>query len=61
MTLADRYSGKDVRLQTGQEYGYALTLTNATIQNTAASIQDETVMAVWLLGLYEVEHPLPTI
>ncbi|OAL18299.1 hypothetical protein AYO22_10877 [Fonsecaea multimorphosa] len=54
MTLADRYSGKDVRLQTGREYGVALSLTNATIRDTAASIQDETVLAVWLLGLYEM-------
>ncbi|KAH0844763.1 hypothetical protein AYO21_01916 [Fonsecaea monophora] len=54
MTLADRYSGKDVRLQTGREYGHALSLTNATIRDTAASIQDETVLAVWLLGLYEM-------
>jgi hypothetical protein len=54
MTLADRYSGKDVRLQTGKEYGQALRLTNATIRDTKASIQDETVLAVWLLGLYEV-------
>jgi hypothetical protein len=54
MTLADRYSGKDVRLQTGKEYGMALAQTNATIRDTKASIQDETVLAVWLLGLYEV-------
>ncbi|OCT51831.1 hypothetical protein CLCR_08340 [Cladophialophora carrionii] len=54
MTLADRYSGKDVRLQTGREYGQALRLTNATIRDTKASIQDETVLAVWLLGLYEM-------
>jgi len=54
MTLADQYSGKDIRLQTGKEYGYALKLANATIRDTAASIQDETVVAVWLLGLYEV-------
>ncbi|KIW32001.1 hypothetical protein, variant [Cladophialophora immunda] len=54
MTLADRYSGKDVRLQTGREYGHALSLTNATIRDTAASIQDETVLSVWLLGLYEM-------
>ncbi|KIW95233.1 uncharacterized protein Z519_03817 [Cladophialophora bantiana CBS 173.52] len=54
MTLADRYSGKDVRLQTGREYGHALSLTNATIRDTVASIQDETVLAVWLLGLYEM-------
>ncbi|EXJ58816.1 hypothetical protein A1O7_06246 [Cladophialophora yegresii CBS 114405] len=54
MTLADRYSGKDVRLQTGKEYGQALRLTNATIRDTKASIQDETVLAVWLLGLYEM-------
>lgn len=54
MTLADRYSGKDVRLQTGQEYGHALSLANAAIRDNVASIQDETVIAVWLLGLYEV-------
>lgn len=54
MTLADQYSGKDVRLQTGKDYGYALKLANATIRDTAASIQDDTVVAVWLLGLYEV-------
>ncbi|KAJ9606556.1 hypothetical protein H2200_008564 [Cladophialophora chaetospira] len=54
MTLADRYSGKDVRLQTGKEYGQALSLTNKTIRDTRASIQDETVIAVWLLGLYEM-------
>lgn len=60
MTLADRYSGKDVRLQTGREYGHALSLANATIRDTAASIQDETVIAVWLLGLYEV-GPLNTL
>jgi len=54
MTLADRYSGKDVRLQTGREYGHALKLTNATIRDSSASVQDETVIAVWLLGLYEV-------
>lgn len=58
MTLADRYSGKDVRLQTGREYGQALNLTNATIRDTKASIQDETVLAVWLLGLYEVNMHL---
>jgi hypothetical protein len=57
MTLADQYSGKDIRLQTGKEYGYALKLANATIRDTAASIQDETVVAVWLLGLYEVWNP----
>ena len=56
MTLADRYSGKDVRLQTGREYGQALSLTNATIRDTRASIEDETVLAVWLLGLYEVKN-----
>lgn len=54
ITLADRYSGKDVRLQTGREYGHALSLTNTTIRDNVASIKDETVIAVWLLGLYEV-------
>jgi len=54
MTLADRYSGKDVRLQTGQEYGRALSFTNATIRDSSTNIQDETVVSVWLLGLYEL-------
>ncbi|EXJ85070.1 hypothetical protein A1O3_05745 [Capronia epimyces CBS 606.96] len=54
MTLADRYSGKDVRLQTGREYGHALVLANQAIRDTQAGIQDETVVAVWLLGLYEM-------
>lgn len=61
MTLADRYSRTNVRLQTGKEYGYALKLANATIRDTAASIQDETVVAVWLLGLYEVPVPLSLV
>ena len=54
LMLADRYSGKDVRLNSDPQYGNALRLANATIRDTAASIQDETVLAVWLLGLYEV-------
>ncbi|KAI1629645.1 hypothetical protein EDD37DRAFT_645393 [Exophiala viscosa] len=53
LTLADRYSGKDVRLNSDPQYGHALKLAKATIRDTAASIQDETVLAVWLLGLYE--------
>lgn len=56
LTLADRYSGHDVRLQTGKEYGEALAKTNATIQDKSRAIMDETVVAVWLLGLYEVGH-----
>ncbi|KAJ9636576.1 hypothetical protein H2204_005176 [Knufia peltigerae] len=53
LALADRYSGHDIRLQTGGDYGRALSLTNATIRKTAGDIRDETVLAVWLLGLYE--------
>ena len=47
---------KDMRLQTGKKYGQALILTTATIRDTKASIADETVLAVWLLGLYEVKN-----
>jgi hypothetical protein len=54
LTLADRYSGKDVRLQTAREYGLALSRTQATIRDSATNVQDETVLSVWLLGLYEV-------
>lgn len=57
LALADRYSGHDIRLQTGGDYGRALSLTNATIRKTAGDIRDETVLAVWLLGLYEVSCP----
>jgi hypothetical protein len=54
LTLADQYSGKDVRLQTAREYGLALSKTQAIIKDSVTNIQDETVLSVWLLGLYEV-------
>lgn len=53
MTLADQYSGKDVRLQTGREYGDALAVTMKAIRDPNQNLLDETVVAVWLLGLYE--------
>jgi hypothetical protein len=53
MTLADQYSGQDVRLQTGREYGDALAVTMKAIRDPAQNILDDTVVAVWLLGLYE--------
>lgn len=54
VTLADRYSGKDVRLQTGHDYAKALKSVSHTMSNESEAIKDETVTAVWLLGLYEV-------
>ena len=53
MTLADQYSGQDVRLQTGKEYGDALAITMKAIRNPDQNLLDDTVVAVWLLGLYE--------
>ena len=53
MTLADQYSGQDVRLQTGKEYGDALAVTMSAIRDPVQNLLDDTVVAVWLLGLYE--------
>lgn len=53
MTLADQYSGTDVRLQTGHDYSRALTSTMASIKDPEQATSDSTVVAVWLLGLYE--------
>ncbi|RMD41707.1 hypothetical protein DV735_g3411, partial [Chaetothyriales sp. CBS 134920] len=53
LTLADQYSGTDVRLQSGHEYSNAITSTMASLKNREVATQDATVVAVWLLGLYE--------
>ena len=54
MTLADRYSGQDVRLQTHREYARAIKSVAVTMSDEGEAIKDEAVTAVWLLGLYEV-------
>lgn len=54
VTLADRYSGKDTRLQTSDDYTKALKLVSYTMSNEDEAVKDEAVTAVWLLGLYEV-------
>lgn len=54
MTLADRYSGMDARLQTADEYANALKSVADTMSNPEEAVKDEAVTAVWLLGLYEV-------
>ncbi|RMZ92411.1 hypothetical protein DV736_g330, partial [Chaetothyriales sp. CBS 134916] len=53
LTLADQYSGTDVRLQSGHEYSNAITSTMASLKDSKVATQDATVVAVWLLGLYE--------
>ncbi|KAK5322195.1 hypothetical protein LTR70_003876 [Exophiala xenobiotica] len=53
MTLADRYSGQDVRLQTHREYARAIKSVAVTMSDEGEAIKDEAVTAVWLLGLYE--------
>ena len=53
MALADQYSGKDPRLLSVIEYTAALTLSQKAILDPNASTKDDTVVAVWLLGLYE--------
>lgn len=57
MTLADRYSGRDARLQTSREYAKALHTMSRTVVVVDEAMKDETVTAVWLLGLYEVRYP----
>lgn len=59
MTLADRYSGQDPRLQTSSEYAKALSTMAITMSDVAEALKDETVTAVWLLGLYEVRMTAP--
>lgn len=54
LTLADRYSGQDPRLQTSSEYAKALSTMAVTMSDVDEAVKDETVTAVWLLGLYEV-------
>lgn len=54
MTLADRYSGNDIRLLTGRYYIQALGATKEAVQDRSEAVRDETVVAVWLLSLYEV-------
>lgn len=57
MTLADRYSGSDIRLQTSNEYAKALKSVAETMTDEQEMIKDELITAVWLLGLYEVCFP----
>lgn len=54
MLLADRYSGYDSRLQTSDEYAKALEAIRSTMSDVGEAVKDESVTAVWLLGLYEV-------
>lgn len=58
MTLADRYSGQDVRLQTSFDYAKALNSVAVTMSNEDEALKDELIIAVWLLGLYEVLHEM---
>lgn len=58
MTLADRYSGLDARLDTRDEYAKALKCVSKVMSDQQEAIKDEAVTAVWLLGLYEVSFQL---
>lgn len=54
MTLADRYSGTDPRLDPRDEYAKALKSVSDMMSDHDEAVKDEAVTAVWLLGLYEV-------
>lgn len=58
MALADRYSGNDIRLRTSKDYIQALSATKAVIKDSDSAVKDETVVAVWLLSLYEVRREI---
>jgi len=58
MTLADQYSGKDIRLETGRDYGDALAYAARSIRDPTKAVEDETIMTVWLLGTYEAIHAI---
>ncbi|KPI36458.1 uncharacterized protein AB675_2896 [Cyphellophora attinorum] len=53
MSLADQYSGTDVRLQTGHEYGEALVMASKRLRDPTKAYDDDTFLAVWLLSTYE--------
>lgn len=61
LASADGYSGQDPRLQTRHEYAKALTTAVLTMSDVNEAVKDETVTAVWLLGLYEVSGTPPLI
>lgn len=54
MTLADQYSGRDIRLETYADYANALLCVKDTISVETEAVKDEAITAVWLLSLYEV-------
>jgi hypothetical protein len=55
--LAGKVDSLSLRQSAGADYGRALQLTNAALRDPATAVQDETLAAICLLGLYEVCAP----
>ena len=46
----------DSKAETEQQYGEALLAINAALRHPTDCLKDETLISVWMLGLYEVSH-----
>ena len=57
-SFANRWNPADFEKQIREGYGRAIQATNAAIRDRVECLQDETLMAVWLLGSFEVITPL---
>jgi hypothetical protein len=57
-SFANRYNPADFETQIRGGYTRAIQATNAALQDRVEYLQDETLMAVWLLGAFEVKSLL---
>ena len=56
-SFANRWNPADFEKQIREGYGRAIQATNAALRDRVECLQDETLMAVWLLGSFEVITP----
>ena len=55
-SFANRWNPADFETQIRGRYARAIQATNAALQDRVEYLQDETLMAVWLLGAFEVNQ-----
>jgi hypothetical protein len=56
-SFANRWNPADFEKQIRAGYARAIQATNSALQDRVEYLQDETLMAVWLLGAFEVITP----
>jgi hypothetical protein len=54
--LTSKVATVEARSRRAAAYGRALTATNAALQDSTVQLHNQTLAAVWLLGIYEVSH-----